>query len=78
MNLLRKVGDLMNISNNLTIHLTEDDVKEIIAEHIKNRNGFSVTKDNVTLRVGTECRGYGMHEYGVTVFRGCDIDVKEE
>lgn len=27
---------------------------------------------------GTECRGYGMHEYGVTVFRGCDIDVKEE
>lgn len=68
----------MNISNNLTIHLTEDDVKEIIAEHIKNRNGFSVTKDNVTLRVGTEYRGYGMHEYGVTVFRGCDIDVKEE
>lgn len=67
----------MNISKNITIHLTEDDVKEIIAEHIKSRNGFSVTKDNVTLRVGTVCRGYGMAEHDVTVFKGCDVEVKD-
>lgn len=67
----------MNISKNITIHLTEDDVKEIIAEYIKNQNGYSVTADNVTLRVGTECRGYGMAEHDVTVFKGCDVEVKE-
>lgn len=68
----------MNISKNITIHLTENDVKEIIAEYIKTQKGYSVTADNVTLKVGVECRGYGMAEHDVTVFKGCDVDVKEE
>ena len=67
----------MNISNNITIHLTQDDVKEIIAEYIKTQKGYSVTADNVTLRVGTECRGYGMAEHDVTVFKGWDVEGKE-
>lgn len=26
--------------------------------------------------MGTECRGYGMAEHDVTVFKGCDVEVK--
>ena len=67
----------MNISKSITIHLTEDDVKEIIAERIRSQEGLNVAADDVTLRVGTECRGYGMAEHDVTVFKSCDVEVKE-
>lgn len=70
-------GEEVNISKNITIHLSEDDVKEIVAGYIKHQNGYSVAKDNVILRVGTECRGYGRAEHDVTVFKGCDVEVKE-
>lgn len=66
----------LNISKSITIHLTEDDVKEIISEWIRSHEGLNVTSDDVILRVGTECRGYGMAEHDVTVFKGCDVEVK--
>ena len=68
----------MKLSKSMTIHLTENDVKEIIAEYIKTQKGYSITADDVTLKVGVECHGYGMAEHDVTVFKGCDVDVKEE
>lgn len=68
----------MNIARRITIHLTENDVKEIIAKEICSQGGFQVTVDDVTLRVGTECHGYGMAEHDVTVFKGCDVEVNRE
>ena len=56
--------------------MTEDDVKEIISEWIRSHEGLNVTADDVILRVGTEGRGYGMAEHDVTVFKGCDVEVK--
>ena len=70
-------GEEVNISKNITIHLSEDDVKEIVAGYIKHQNGYSVAKDNVILRVGTECRGYGRAEHDVPLFTGWDVEVKE-
>lgn len=68
----------MNISKNINIHLTENDVKQIIAEYIKNQKGYSATADNVTFRVEEEYMGYGLGEYNATVFKGCDVNMKEE
>ena len=40
------------MAKRITIHLTEDNVKEIIAKEICSQGGFKVSADDVTLRVG--------------------------
>ena len=60
----------MNIENKITITLTENDVKEIVAEYLTHK-GYKVASDNVTLSVGNEWVGYGMDEHQEPRFKGC-------
>ena len=52
----------MNINKNITINLSEDDVKEIIADYC-NKNGYKVKPDDVTLSIGSRCVGFGPGEH---------------
>lgn len=65
----------MKFNKKLTITLTEQDVKEIVADYIVSQ-GFKVTPEDVELIVSTESRGYGMGEYQTTVFKECSVTVK--
>lgn len=65
----------MNIENKITITLTENDVKEIVAEYL-TKKGYKVTTDNVTLSVGIDWVGYGMDEHQVARFKECVAVVK--
>ena len=67
----------MDISKKVTITLSENDVKEIVAEYLTHK-GYRVDPDNVTLNVGTTTRGYGMGEYETTYFKDCTAVVKGE
>ena len=67
----------MNFKKKLTITLTEDDVKAIVADYLV-QEGFKVTTDDVKLLVGTEWRGYGMGEYQTACFKECVVTVKGE
>lgn len=67
----------MKINKRLTISLTENDVKEIIADYIVQQ-GFKVTTEDVKLVVTSEWRGYGMGEYQSPCFKECTVTVKGE
>lgn len=67
----------MSINKKLTISLSEDDVKEIVAAYLV-QEGFKVTKKDVSLIVTNEWRGYGMGEYQAACFKECSVTVKGE
>lgn len=67
----------MNFKKKLTISLSENDVKEIVADYLVAQ-GFKVTTDDVKLVVGNEWRGYGPCEYKTTYFKECTVTVKGE
>lgn len=58
----------MNIKKNITIHLSEGDVKEIIADYLK-KEGYSVEAEDVRLTVG-----YSMNEH---YFKEASVCCKE-
>ena len=67
----------MEIKKNITINLSENDVKEIIADYLK-REGYDVTVNDVTLSIGSRCEGYGDAEHEVVYFKGAYVNCKEK
>lgn len=67
----------MNINKNVTINLSEDDVREIIADYC-NKNGYKVKPDDVKLSVSRRCVGYGQMEHDEWYFAGAKVKVKED
>ena len=67
----------MEIKKNITIELSENDVKEIIADYLK-REGYRVTAEDVSLSVGSRIEGYGMGEYEVNYFKAAYVKCKEK
>ena len=67
----------MEIKKNITIELTEDDVKEIIVNYLM-RDGYDVTVDDIRLSVGSRLEGFGMMEHPVNYFEGAYVKCKEK
>lgn len=67
----------MNIKKNITINLSEDDVKEIIAEYC-NKNGYKVKAEDVSLSTSNRCVGWGTGEHMEPYFAGAKVAVKED
>lgn len=67
----------MKIMKDITINLSEDDVKEIIADYI-TQNGYKATSKDVKFSVGERYEGYGCGEYIVHYFEGATVRIKIE
>lgn len=67
----------MKINKKLTISLSENDVKAIIADYL-SKEGYNVSDNDVQLSVGTQWVGYGMDEHTEPYFRECVVEVKGE
>ena len=67
----------MEIKKNITINLSENDVKEIIADYLK-REGYDLEVNDVTLSIGSRCEGYGDAEHEVNYFKGAYVNCKEK
>ena len=67
----------MEIKKNITINLSENDVKEIITDYLK-REGYDVTVNDVTLSIGSRCEGYGDAEHEVNYFKGVYVNYVDE
>lgn len=67
----------MNIKKNITINLSEDDVKKIITEYCI-KNGYEVTTEDVNLLVCKRSVGYGPMEHDEWSFAGAKVNVKEK
>ena len=67
----------MNIKKNITINLSEDDVKEIITEYCI-KNGYNVITEDVNLLVCNRSVGYGPMEHDEWFFAGAKVNAKEE
>lgn len=65
----------MNIVKCITIELTPDNLREIVAEYLKTE-GYEVEKKNVKFNVGRHLEGYGMGEHEVTEFLGLSVTAK--
>lgn len=62
----------MEAKFNITIKLSPDDVKQIIAEYLA-KEGYSVKPDDIKFGISEKCHGYGMGEHYTTVFSGCSV-----
>lgn len=67
----------MEIKKNITIELSENDVKEIIADYLQ-REGYKVTVDDVSLLVGSRTEGYGLAEHPVKYFECAYVKCQEK
>lgn len=66
----------MNIKKNITVHLSGDDVKGIIADYLK-KEGYSVEAEDVRLTVGSRTVGYFMDEHDEHYFKEASVCCKE-
>ena len=66
----------MEIKKSITINLSANDVKEIIADYLK-KDGYVVTVDDISFSAGSRCEGYGMAEHYVSYFDGASVKCKE-
>ena len=66
----------MNIKKNITIRLSGDDVKEIIADYLK-KEGYSVEAKDVRLTVGSRTVGYFMDVHDERYFKEASVCCKE-
>ncbi len=67
----------MKAKKNITINLSEDDVKQVIVDYLK-RKGYEVTNNDVRLSVGSRSEGYGMSERKANYFKGAYVNCKEK
>lgn len=67
----------MNIEQKITIILSENDVKEIVAEYLTNKS-YKVKPKDVKLVVENEWVGYGIEERREPRFKQCTAVVKGE
>ena len=65
----------MNIDKKITIRLSEEDVKNIIAQYL-TKEGYPVSPDEVSFNVGSKWVGYGYNETRVEYFKDCTAVVK--
>ena len=65
----------MKILNNITIEITQEDLKEIISDYI-SKQGYKT--ENITFSYGSRFEGYGMTEREVPYFDGCTVKAKKE
>lgn len=59
----------------MTIHLDEQDIKQIVADYLVKK-GYDVTSDDVEISVGKKWEGYGMAEHEVCCFEKCTVTVR--
>ena len=67
----------MNIKKNITVELSEIDVKEIISDYL-NKEGYVTTPEDVSLHVGSRIEGYGLGEHEVNYFKCAYVKCKEK
>lgn len=68
----------MEIKKNLTINLTEEDVKNIIADHFK-KEGYKVSTEDVKLLVNKKyTEDYDeRYQNEILYFSGCNVNCAE-
>ena len=66
----------MNINKTVTIHMSEADVKALVAEYL-TKEGYAVSPDDVVLSAKIKYVGYGMNEHEVAYFDECVATVQE-
>ena len=68
----------MEIKKKVTIHFSEEDVKEIIVDYLI-RNGYKkVETYDVRFDIGHRLEGCGMMKHDVTVFNGAYVDYTDK
>lgn len=67
----------MEIEKYIKIELSENYVKEIIADYL-NKEGCKVEVNDIDFVVGSRIRGYGIHEYEEYYFKEANVYCKEK
>ena len=65
----------MDISKNITINLSKEDIAQMIVEYLQ-KEGYQATVKDVIFLAGTRLEGYGLMEHSVSYFDGCKVHIK--
>ena len=73
----------MNTSKNIIIHFSESDVREIIVQYLRDKQGYDATVGDINFCWSRIVSEYdivksGRLVYEKTIFKGCDVNVKED
>ena len=69
----------MEIKTNITVKLSEEDVKHMIAEYVSKKIGYVVSKNDVEFFIGSKSIGYGIGgEYKVDCIKCVQVSYKED
>ena len=69
----------MHLTKNITVELSEDDIKEILVEYVRNTfKHVNCDVKDVTIKVERELQGYGLGEYHVCVCKGASVKCEFE
>ena len=62
----------MEIKKSITINLSEDDLRKIVADYLQ-KDGYKVEEKDVDFLIRYRCEGYGMMEHEVSYLKGCNV-----
>lgn len=68
----------MEIKTNITVRLSEEDVKHIIAEYVSKKIGYEVTKNDVEIFVGSKIIGNIASSYTKDCIKCIQVNYKED
>lgn len=63
----------MNIIKNIEIKFTEQDLKTLLASYCCEQGYSGVKPEDVDIKIGTRCVGYGYDEHYVHYLEGCSV-----
>lgn len=63
----------MKIIKNVTIKLNEEELKQIVGEHMK-KEGFDIAPKSISFDLGIRCVGHFNDGYEEAYFRGCTVE----
>ena len=66
----------MDIKKNITIELSDLDLKEIIVEYLKQK-GHNVCPKDIKFLYGSKLEGFGMNQHSVEHFEGARVTYTE-
>lgn len=71
---------MLNLKDKITakVTLSEDDVREIVAEYLTKHSGFKFKPEDIHLVVDYQWRSLGENEYPRTYFKNCIAITKGE
>lgn len=67
----------MNIEKTITVNISEEELKKIVAEYVEKETKHKIDPENVKFPIGQRTEGDGWGEHYVHFLKGCVVTYKD-